>query len=666
MKYISSSVLFSFLCLGGCPNAPIVPPPDGPKIIDTELTVSPPEGSSYGNYLVEVTADKPIFANLEVEDFRVTVGENALIFVTKVDDTKIVGLSQGDPAPSNENVDPFDVDIKIETPEGIATSVDAFRYLPPASPVFNKIYTIGASFSAGTQSNSINSQGQLHGPVAQAVEQLGAYFANPLAADPGLPHRPLLSEINRGNGLIEVNQDSALNEIIAFVNAGAGTFEKARVDPLLKARNLSIPGAGARHMVEGTDVDPNDVGFTIFSIFNQHPEINVLSALNEPADFDVLPPIDVIENDPPTAVFSSVDFFGNDVLGGDDLPTSEIKADLLEMFERVGQIPTHPAFFTLTLLDVNAVPQEDFGQDERYEVLRTNAAMIDAANQVNSELAAQGLPPRIFVGDFFQLFFDLMIAAPGTQISVAGLSGTVVVGANGENDLLVVDADGDTQEVGLDLFEGFISLDGLHLTDTGYAMISNQLIALVNASIGPNAADPRNRLMAEEVPLLNIPEILANDPLSPKNLEAERIAVNTADPNNPIPSFDVFRDVSALPPLQPWDRCALPDAAQLSILCPTTLTMGGPANVTNGQSVEITATVLDQGGAPMAGIPVAFFIDRADGGTGTLNEDAKKARTFTDNNGVARATFTGGSNASLTTIQTQAGGKLSTLQVQLN
>jgi hypothetical protein len=181
MRDISSSSLFLFLCLAGCPNTPI-DPPDGPKTIDTELTVSPPEGSSYGNFLVEVTADKPIFASLDVTDFRVTVGENALVFVTKIDDTKIVGLSQGSPAPSNENVDPFDVDIQIETPEGIATSVNAFRYLPPVSPVFNKIYTIGASFSAGTQSNSMNSQGQLHGPVALAVERLGAYFANPLAA----------------------------------------------------------------------------------------------------------------------------------------------------------------------------------------------------------------------------------------------------------------------------------------------------------------------------------------------------------------------------------------------------------------------------------------------------------------------------------------------------
>jgi hypothetical protein len=664
MRYLSLSALVSFLFLAGCPNPPI-DPPAGPKIIDTELTVSPPEGSSYGNFLVEITADKPIFASLAVTDFRVTVGENALILVTKVDDTKIVGLSQGSPAPSNENVDPFDVDIQIETPEGIATSVNAFRYLPPVSPLFNKIYTIGASFSAGTQSNSINAQGQLHGPVALAVEQLGAYFANPMATDPGLPHRPLLSEINRGSGLIEVDSNAALNEILGFVNLGGGTFSAARVDPKLKARNLSIPGAGARHMVDGTD-NPDDIGFTIFSIFNQQPEVDVFAALADPTSFEVLPPINVIEDDPPTAVFSSIDFFGNDVLGGDDLPTSEIQADLLEMFQRVGQIPTHPAFFTLTLLDVNAVPQEDFGQDERYEVLRTNLAMIDAANQVNTDLALQGLPPRIFIGDFFSLFFDLMEAAPGTQLSVAGLSGTVVLGDNGENDLLVVDADGDQQVVGLDLFEGLISLDGLHLTNTGYAMISNQLIALVNASIGPNAVDTRNRLLSAELSPLNIAEILANDPLAPKNLEIERLAVNAANAANPIPSFDVFRDVSALPPLQPWDRCALPNAETLSILCPTTVTMNAPANVINGQSVEVNATVLDNNGDPMPGVPVAFFIDRESDGTGRLNEDARKARTLTDNNGIARATFTGGANTNATTIQTQVGGKLTSKQVALN
>jgi hypothetical protein len=418
-------------------------------------------------------------------------------------------------------------------------------------------------------------------------------------------------------------------------------------------------------MVDGTD-NPDDVGFTIFSIFNQQPEIDVFAALSNPTAFEVLPPIEVIEGDAPTAVFSSIDFFGNDILGGDDLPTAEIQADLLEMFQRVSQIPSHPAFFTLTLLDVNAVPRESFGQDERYEVLRTNVAMVDAAKQVNADLATQGLPPRIFIGDFFSLFFDLMEATPGDQLSVAGLAGTVVLGDNGENDLLVVDADGDQQIVGLDLFEGLISLDGLHLTNTGYAMVSNQLIALVNASIGPNAADIRNRLMTSDVAPLNIAEILANDPLAPKNLEAERLAVNIADAANPIPSFDAFRDVSALPPLQPWDRCALPDAATLSILCPTTVTMNAPTNVSNGQAVEITATVLDNNGVPMPGVPVAFFIDRESDGTGRLNEEARKARTITDNSGIARATFTGGSNTSTTTIQTQAGGKITSKQVALN
>jgi lysophospholipase L1-like esterase len=662
MKYSGSSVLLLFLA--GCPNPPIEPPP-GPPVIDAELTVSPPEGSSYGNYLVEITADKPIFENITPEDFRVTLGENALIFVNKVDDTRIIGVAQGHPAPSNENVDPFDVDIQVETPEGIATTVNGFRYLPPVSPVFNNVYTIGASFSAGTQSNSINVEGQLHGPVALAIEQLQAYFGNPLATEPGLPHKPLLTEINRASGLVEVDSGAALNEIITLVNAGGGTFSKVRIDPKLKAHNLSIPGSGARHMVDGTN-GPDDIGFTIFSVFNQQPEVDVFSAIGDPVDEGVLPPIEVIEANQPTAVFSSIDFFGNDVLGGDDLPTSEIKADLLEMFQRVGAIPSRPAFFALTLLDVNVVPGDAFGQDERYEVLRTNAAMVEAANQVNEELAAQGLAPRIFIGDFFSPFFELVEANPNTAIDINGLQGTIVTGDNGENDLLVVDADGDTQRIGLDLFEGLISLDGLHLTNTGYAVIANGLIDLVNRSIGPNAVDPRNRLMAVEMPFIDIAQILANDPLAPKNLEAERLAVNAAEPDNQIASFDTFADVDAIPPLEFWDRCAILGIDLTGLDCPVTLTMDAPATVTAGQSVEVSVTVLNENGVRIRNVPVAFFIDREDDATGRLNEDARKARTLTDNNGVARATFTGGTNVGTTVIQTQAGGVLSSITVQLN
>jgi hypothetical protein len=662
MKYSISSVLL--FCLAGCPSDP--PPIDpGPPVIDAVLTVSPPEGSSYGNYLVEVTSDVPIFANLTPDDFRVALGDNALIFVSKVDDTRIIGLAQGHPAPSNENTEPFDVDIQIETPEGIATNVNGFRFLPPIAPIFNNVYTIGASFSAGTQSNSINAEGQLHGPVALAIEQLGAYFGNPLANEPGLPHKPFLSEINRVSGLIEVNESAALDEILGFVTAGGNTFSEARVDPRLVAHNLSIPGAGARHMVDGT-TGPDDVGFTIFSIFNQAPEADVFSALGDPVEFGVLPPIEVIEANNPTAVFSAIDFYGNDVLGGDDLPTSEIKADLLEMFQRAAALPSRPAFFVLTLLDVNVVPGDSFGQDERYEVLRTNAAMIEAADQVNAELAALGLPPRIFVGDFFLPFMEIIEANNNAAVSINGLEGTVSQGVNGENDILVVDADGDTQRIGLDLFEGFISLDGLHLTNTGYAMIANGLIDLVNRSVGPNAADPANRLLTADVPFINIPEILANDPLAPKNLEAERLAVNLADPNNPIPSFDTYADVDPVPPLEFWDRCAILGIDLTGLDCPATLTMSAPTNVTVGQAVEVSVEVLDENGTRIRNVPVAFFIDREDDGTGRLNDDARKARTLTDNNGIARATFTAGTNVGPVIIQTQAGGKLSSITIQLN
>lgn len=667
MRY-PSVLFFSASLFVACDDG-IDSPPPGPPVIETSLTAEPAEGNSYGEYLVTVTAADPIFFANTIEDIQVNIGDTRLVFLERIDDFTVRGLSQGHPAPSNDNTAPFDVSVKITVPQGVATQPNAFRYLPPASPVFNKIYSLGASFAAAIQSNSLNTEGQLHGPLALAVKQAGAYFGHPLATAEGLPHRPFLSEINRSNGLIEINSGAVLNEIIEIVGEGGRTFSKVRADPTLQARNLAIPGAGARHMLFGTGTTPDDLGLAFFDVFNQAPGADVIAATGDPTAFGIFPPIEVVEDNSPTMILSSMDFFGNDVLGGDDVPTSEIEADLEEMFRRASEIPTRPPFFTLMLLDVNGAPLEVFEQDERYEVMRANAALLNAANRVNAELIAQDLPPRIFVGDFFSPFFELLSAAPNTPVTVAGLNGIAVPGGNGENDFLVTDADGVEQRLGLDLFEGLISLDGLHLTNTGYALVANQTITLINQSIGPNASDPRNRLMATELPLIDVAEILANDPLSPKNLEAERLLVNAADPNNPINSFDTFADAVGLPPLQPFDRCALligPFVAAPTDPCPTELLLSGPQTpVGNGVQVEITATVRDQNGNLMPNIPVQFFIDRADDSTGRLDDDAIHARTLTDANGVARATFTGGFSATPTKIQAQAGGEISSVLVPL-
>jgi lysophospholipase L1-like esterase len=53
---------------------------------------------------------------------------------------------------------------------------------------------------------------------------------------------------------------------------------------------------------------------------------------------------------------------------------------------------------------------------------------------------------------------------------------------------------------------GFYGIDGIHLTNTGYALVANQFIAAMNTGLGLS------------IPAADIPAVAAKDPLFPSNL----------------------------------------------------------------------------------------------------------------------------------------------------
>jgi hypothetical protein len=313
---------------------------------------------------------------------------------------------------------------------------------------------------------------------------------------------------------------------------------------------------------------------------------------------------------------------------------------------------------------VNVTPLTEFAQDERYELLAANQSMLDAADAANTALAAQGKPPRVFVGDFFSPFFQLLEADEGDPIDLAGLSGIVSRGPNGENDIIVIDADGDTQRVGLDLFEGIFSFDALHLTETGYAVLANSLIDLINSSIGPSASDARNRLLAANIAPLDIAAILARDPLAPKNLEAARVAFNQTA-LIPFPPLSQFADPAPLPLLEPWDRCAITVgdfAAEIDDACPDEINFTAPASVALGGVVNVSVQVRDQVGNVMPGLPVSFFIDNNSAATGEIDGESG---VFTNAQGIASTTYTAGNTVGPVLLQAQAGGIIRTFTINV-
>ncbi|HEV8325590.1 MAG TPA: hypothetical protein VG389_28535 [Myxococcota bacterium] len=648
----------------------------GPERLDAVLTVTPADGNQFGDYLVTVTADQPLFAGLDVEDITVRVGDNRLIFMSVLSDTTIEGSSQGHPSPADDNSADFTVDVRVDVPGFYALAADAFTFHPPLDPLFNDFWAVGASFTAGFQSNSLNAPAQLMGPAAQIARAVGAYFPQPLAVGEGVPPAFTLADVNPLTGEVEINKVEAFQKLFPLLAATGGTFEKLRADPYIFPHNLAVPGGVVRHILNGTNGDP----FHPLDIFIQAPFEHFLSSIMLPS------PVENLEIYHPTVVIGGIDFYGNDILGGDDTPVPSIHDDLVDLFRRMAELPGSPPFFVLTLVDVNSVPENSFEQDERYETLRANNALVDAAALVNGERAAAGYPPRIFIGDFFSPAFRLIEEPLGNAISFggetlvvwgcdtpddpAGTCTTTMQTVNGENNGLVVLADGTRMVYGLDRAEGIISLDGLHFTNTGYGILSNETIALVNASVGPAAPDPANRLLGADVAPLDLESVVASDPLSPLNMAATADALRASGVID-LPPFTDWADPSPLPTLGVWDRCAMnigvyaiPATDWAAAGCPldtgvvvaatdTTVTAADATAMTPGETVTVTVTVTDTAGMPITGFPVVFWVD-SDGDLEGFVGDERGIDT--DAAGQASTTYTAGSSTGPVRVNAQVAG----------
>lgn len=618
------------------------------KPMDIRFTVSPNNGGSFGETEVTFTATQPIFAGRDVENVRVLIGEVDLIFKQITSDTTLVGVTQGHPAPSVDNDKNFKVGLSIlfrTNPDAEPTVLpewetmweadDVFTYQPPIDPVFNNFWAIGASFAAGFQANSLNAPAQLMGPVTQVARQVGAYFPLPLAKDPGIPPAPSLADVDKANGNLEQDLEEALILIIPSL-ATKNNFLGLRENPYTFSHNLSVPGGVVSDILLSAQGS-----LSLLENFIQDPF--TLGTIN------VRPPIDIIEEASPTIVVSSVDVFGNDVLGGDDNDTRQIEADLDQLFGRFAALESQPMLFILSLPDVNALPGEDFKQDERYEVIRADNALARAAARANEGKAV----PRIIFGDFFKIFVDLFEASPGDFLESGGASFEVVAGPNGEPNFIITDLDGEPQQMSLDRFGGLISFDDLHLTDTGYAWLSNVIIQSMNDTIGPEGQFPR---LKEPVPYIDLAAVVTSDPYGPKNLAISAQALG-------FPPLETYTDTVLVPPLSFADRCAIEFNESLGLTaedgCPVTIEWIGPAELTTQRetNVPFTVRVLDKDGAPMAGIPVIADIWN----TRTQGDRIQPERGIvTDADGLASFTYEPRNEKDPTEFYVQAGSVVET------
>ena len=480
MRFVALLLVLCLWVVGGCSDEP--------------RFVEPAAGPQSGYFAVRV-ADPDLDPSSAL---GMRVGGNKAYDLVAEDEQVLGATVQGEP-------DPGPVDLHID---GI-TITGSFRYEPPSDPRFARLVAIGASLTQGVQNGVPTYHGGLMSPPAQLARQLGGYFPLPLLI------RDFLPQI--GPADLGPPPACAPPDIVAFVAAQAfdvlpklsDGYQLARIDPDIDVRNLAVGGARIATVVHGppaNDFAANFVARLVYDPYNAGPV--------ERSQLDLLEAI------APTIVVST-DLYGNDVaaalLVADVIDPSlmttlaSFEADLALLVERLSAIGAEvfianlpkPSLLPLTadkrarMIELAVEEARESGGDERAAAQQAAAQADQAIAEVDAHAAA-----------FNDLLMEAAASEPGFHVVdlAARVTELAETGLEAGGQSLT------TQKLG-----GLLGFDGVHFTDTGYAMIANAFLEAINSALGT------------QVPLIDLGGIVASDPGSPSAIAAAGIDVTQCD-----------------------------------------------------------------------------------------------------------------------------------------
>ena len=283
-------------------------------------------------------------------------------------------------------------------------------------------------------------------------------------------------------------------------------------------------------------------------------------------------------------------------LDGNYVSEAVLAEDIAHFLDSLADLPSSPYVLLASMPDTSSVPFHEFNYAERYYTLRVNNQLYAAVEQINSELGEV----RFGVSPLGELYFD-WFEGPN-EMAFGAVTYDAYVDDEGWPHLEVEDADGETRGVGLGRFQGFFSLDDVHLTPTGHALMANQLIKDTNAIFGPGAPTP---LFTDPIPEVDIAAVISRDN------ETEVALQQDADELD-LPDLSTFRGPPP-PPLSSAERCAItggPLAAESDAGCPVhlqaTVDGGDCAAATPTWPLTLLVTVTDGADQPIEGAPVGL------------------------------------------------------------
>ncbi len=489
----------------------------GNYLIGTSLlSISPSTGTLFGDQQVTATILEQSPGFIPTTVYLGTKARHVTVLAQHGDELTISFTTAGTPTAGTYPL------VLVDGSSTCAFLGNAYKYEAPVSSYFKTFVGMGASYTAGFQSDSYNEVAQLNGPATWIARQAGAYFPIPLIKMPGLPPEEGFEGLDT-NGNFTVSLAAIASQLFSTAN-----FSSFFVDPSVTPYNISVPGAEIQDEVLGPASKSSSSSFVI-------PLTNFLFAPYDNNFFetkDIKPEIVMAKELNPTIIVST-DEYGNDLLTGGVTPynqfaeyitqaVSALAATGAQVFlANVPHAINLPGFQQtainalapcgLTFSDITGGIQ---GLDKAAGPPDNCAATFSngTANGTCKYNACESLVSIDQSVDQFNTEFENAVKGyPNVHIvSFAGLmNGTVQLAGQG----VTFDSEGfpeykinNNVTLKMKHLGGFYSMDDLHLTNTGYAVLASIFIQTINDTLGTT------------VPLPDLPSIVAADPLSPTAL----------------------------------------------------------------------------------------------------------------------------------------------------
>lgn len=471
--------------------------------------VSPDSSNLFGNIIITIKSDSfPTAASKTT----VYVGEHKMYNISYEKNT-IKGYIEGSETAGKKAIVIYMDDDKY-------LLKNAFTYTDLYYPLFRDMYSLGASYTQGFVSMGLNWKTQLHSPFGQLARQVGAYFPQPLLKE-NILYESKLRDAKKSCRAIDLLNPDIKNTVDALqlIKNKEGkdvlSFASYRINPDLEPHNIGIGGSTIQDTVNGAQYGRLH-SLTIFENIAYNPYVDMGKVFEDPPQGS---PFEYAINHSPTIIFST-DLFADDILdfvfATNSPVTSQvtkveiIREKLVEMFDEFKE--KNVTAYIANMPDITIMAIFKFFENSFYKKGFTNETVkewkknvqILSAKYSNTFTEVANKYDNVHIVDF-RGYLNKMYYSKGSDKEIK-VNDAITI----KNGGIVVGKEVFTT----DFLGGLLSLDAIHLTYTGYALIADMFIDQINKDEGYN------------IPFIDLSKVAQEDPLTPDKIRDYGINVS--------------------------------------------------------------------------------------------------------------------------------------------